>query len=138
TYCKPLVLEPGKPPRELNRFDQKNWAATPATVSGRITQALDSVSANLDGLILLNQVEQPETGVLTRVVLEAARNVARIRPELAILADSRAGSANFPPVIFKMNADELNALAGMKTENSLSEIGITAQKMAQRNGRPIF
>src|SRR5512137_725723 len=25
TYCKPLVLEPGHPPRELNRLDSKNW-----------------------------------------------------------------------------------------------------------------
>src|SRR3954452_7607295 len=28
-YCKPLVMEPGGPPRELNRFDSKNWTPTP-------------------------------------------------------------------------------------------------------------
>ena len=32
TYCKPLVIEPGKPPRELNRLDSKNWTPTPAEV----------------------------------------------------------------------------------------------------------
>ncbi|HVY68433.1 MAG TPA: carbohydrate kinase, partial [Verrucomicrobiae bacterium] len=29
TYCKPLILEPGKAPRELNRLDSKNWTPTP-------------------------------------------------------------------------------------------------------------
>src|SRR5215207_8882818 len=28
TYCKPLVMEPGHAPRELNRLDSKNWTAT--------------------------------------------------------------------------------------------------------------
>src|SRR6187200_2020655 len=26
TYCKPLIVEPGKSPRELNRLDSKNWS----------------------------------------------------------------------------------------------------------------
>ncbi len=138
TYCKPLVLEPGQAPRELNRFDQKNWTATPLTVSTRISQALDSVSSNVDALILLNQVEQPETGVLTRLVLETAANIARIRPELAIVADSRTGFGNFPPVIFKMNADELITFTGIKAESSLSEIESATQRMAQRNNHPVF
>src|SRR5512145_2281689 len=30
TYCKPLVMAPGKPPVELNRLDSKNWTPTPA------------------------------------------------------------------------------------------------------------
>ena len=28
-YCKPLVIEPVGPPRELNRLDSKNWTPTP-------------------------------------------------------------------------------------------------------------
>ena len=29
TYGKPLVIEPGMPPVELNRLDSKNWTPTP-------------------------------------------------------------------------------------------------------------
>src|SRR5882724_4565436 len=36
TYCKPLVLEAGKPPIELNRLDSKNWTPTPALLQGRL------------------------------------------------------------------------------------------------------
>src|SRR5438876_6952212 len=28
TYCKPLIVEKGKPPCELNRLDSKNWTPT--------------------------------------------------------------------------------------------------------------
>ena len=33
TYCKPLILEPGAAPRELNRLDQKNWTPTPKNLA---------------------------------------------------------------------------------------------------------
>ena len=34
-YCKPLVIEPGGPPRELNRLDSKNWTPTPPEIERR-------------------------------------------------------------------------------------------------------
>src|SRR5438132_11537539 len=34
TYCKPMLMWPGKPPVELNRFDSKNWTPTPALLQG--------------------------------------------------------------------------------------------------------
>ena len=40
TYCKPLVVEPGREPVELNRLDSKNWTPTPGragAASGRGT-----------------------------------------------------------------------------------------------------
>ena len=42
TYCKPLVLEPGRPPRELSRLDTKNWTPTPPEVEKRIIAALQA------------------------------------------------------------------------------------------------
>ena len=138
TYCKPLVMEAGKPPRELNRFDRKNWTKTPTPVSARISQRLDSVSAKVDGLILLSQVEVPETGVLTRIVLEKVRDVARKRPGLTILADSRTGFRNFPPVILKMNAGELKALSGLKPKCGLRETENATSTLARRNQQAVF
>ena len=35
TYCKPLVMEPGQPPRELNRLDSKNWHPTPQSLQNQ-------------------------------------------------------------------------------------------------------
>src|SRR5262245_11252025 len=48
TYCKPLVMAPGKPPVELNRLDSKNWAPTPALLQGRLIDALARVAPEVD------------------------------------------------------------------------------------------
>jgi rfaE bifunctional protein kinase chain/domain len=138
TYCKPLVLEPGKNPRELNRLDQKNWTPTPAALGRRLSAALTSVVEELDALILLSQVDEPETGVLTTEVLKTVRQVALARPKLLLLADSRRGLREFPPAVFKMNTAELAALTGMSPVSALPEIIQSAKALAHRNGRPVF
>src|SRR5438093_3774271 len=43
TYCKPLVVQTGQPPMELNRLDSKNWTPTPALLQGRLIEAVSKV-----------------------------------------------------------------------------------------------
>jgi len=138
TYCKPLVLEPGQPPRELNRLDQKNWTPTPPTLSARLGAALVEVAGKANGIALLSQVDQPETGVLTQAVLATVGAVARSDPGRLMLADSRRGLSGFPPVIFKMNAAELSAMTGASGSASLPDIEAAAAALARGNGRPVF
>jgi rfaE bifunctional protein kinase chain/domain len=138
TYCKPLIVEPGKSPRELNRLDRKNWTPTPAALSDRLGAVLTTVADEVDALILLSQVDEPETGVLTSTVLKAVGQLAAARPGMVILGDSRRGLHHFPPVIFKMNAAELAALTGTSTTAALPEIIQAAQGLARRNGQPVF
>src|SRR5580765_4682449 len=95
TYCKPLVLESGKPPRELNRLDSKNWTPTPALLQGRIVDSTARAAGEVDGMIIMDQVDIPETGVVTSKVLEALACVAKELPQLLILADSRRGLRGF-------------------------------------------
>lgn len=138
TYTKPLLHRPGQPPEELSRLDQKNWTATPADVSGQIIRAVKAVAADADALIVLDQVDNAGTGVVTEAVLKAVAEVAIARPQLPILADSRRGLGGFPPVIFKMNAAELAALSGASAATSLAEVQQRAAALARRNGRPVF
>ena len=67
----------------------------------------------MDAFILLSQVDQPETGVLTQQVLKSVAGIAQANPKQVIVADSRHSLRGFPPVVFKMNAAELRALTGM-------------------------
>ncbi len=138
TYCKPLVMEPGKTPRELNRLDQKNWTPTSTAATGRLIAALQSLSGEVNALILLGQVDEPETGVLTSGLLLSVARIAEAHPQLTILADSRRGLNNFPPVVFKMNAMELAALTGLSTSSGLNEIVAAASALARRNQRLVF
>src|SRR5688572_9557697 len=114
TYCKPLVMTSGTPPVELNRLDSKNWTPTPALLQGQLINHFLGLAESADAVVLMDQVDIPETGVVTKKLLEAVKELAGRKPDLPILADSRRGLRDFPPVIFKMSADELSALSGTK------------------------
>jgi rfaE bifunctional protein kinase chain/domain len=140
TYCKPLVIEPGREPVELNRLDSKNWTPTPDSLVKRLADGLQSIASELDALIVLEQVDHAETGVVTRGLLKVIAQIAAARPDLPILADSRRGLAGWPGLSFKMNAVELTTLLGRDIAGTLDMTIITqaASDLARRNGRPVF
>jgi rfaE bifunctional protein kinase chain/domain len=138
TYCKPLLMESGKAPRELNRLDQKNWTPTPPALAERFRESLAALAKEVDAIVLLSQVDRPGTGVLTKAVLEGVAVIARELPQRVMVADSRHSLAGFPRVVFKMNAAELRALTGMNRSAGLDGIRAAATGLAARNGRPVF
>jgi rfaE bifunctional protein kinase chain/domain len=138
TYCKPLVVEAGKPPVELSRLDSKNWTPAPPALEERLVRAVDELAPEVDAVIVLEQVDRAETGVATRRLLEAVGRAARARPDLLVLADSRRGLAGWPPVSFKMNRAELAKLAGRDVPAGIDGVGRLAADLARKNGRPAF
>ena len=138
TYCKPLVMTPGKAPVELNRLDSKNWTPTPAMLQGRLIDCVGRLAAQVDAMILMDQVDIPETGVVTSKVLEAIGAVVKELPELMILADSRRGLRGYPRVALKMNAAELAALTGSGTKLDIAAIQQSAAALAREKDRPVF
>lgn len=136
-YCKPLVIAPGEPPRELNRFDSKNWAPTPLDLQRDLIARIVTLAKRVDAILLMDQVDLPETGVVTRAVSEAVRNVLASRDGLIVLADSRRGFGDFPPLPFKMNAAEL---ARMLDEPAAGREAIAsrAAALAGRHGHPVY
>ena len=138
TYCKPLLLQPGKPPFELNRLDSKNWTPTPVLLEGLLMNSVLNVASFADALIVLDQVDLPDTGVVTQRVLTALERLASANPELLILADSRRGLRGYPPFVFKMNATELSALTGSKEALSFDQVKEKAGALAHNNRRSVF
>ncbi len=136
-YCKPLMIEPGLSPRELNRLDSKNWTRTPEVIQLELARVVLDLAKHVDALILLDQVDLSETGVVTAPVKDAVSRALDSNPELVVLADSRRGLGDFPPLGFKMNAAELARMAGARV------VGIDAVKqhaadLAARTGQPVF
>jgi len=138
TYCKPLIMEPGQPPRELNRLDSKNWTPTPAQVAERIADSVEELRGAVDAVILMDQVDVEETGVVTKSVLARVEALEKKAAPIPVLADSRRGLRGFSSVIFKMNAAELSALTGMPAQSSLEEIRHAAVKLSRQNQRAVF
>jgi len=138
TYCKPLVIERGKPPRELNRLDKKNWSPTPPAIAEQLSANVLTVAGQVDAMILLGQEDQQETGVLTPRVLAALETVARQNARQLMLADSRRTLREYPPAVFKMNASELSVLTGVPVSATVPEMAKAALTLAQHNRKPVF
>ena len=138
TYTKPLVRAHGKPPVELSRLDIKNWSATPPRIEAALSRAVQSLLPLVDAMIVLDQVDVAETGVVTKRLLQTIEESLSRVPALPIIADSRRGLRGFPPVILKMNARELGALTGMRPDADLAEVERVASELARKQGRAVI
>lgn len=138
TYCKPLLMHPGKAPVELNRLDSKNWSMTPETVSEELSRHLSRAAEICDAVIVLDQVDVAETGVVTTALRQTIRDISGAKPDLLILADSRRGLRDFPPCAFKMNVAELARFRDGREAGSVESIKAAAAELAVRNQRPVF
>jgi bifunctional ADP-heptose synthase (sugar kinase/adenylyltransferase) len=118
TYCKPMLA--GK---ELNRLDTKNWTPTPDVVTDKLIASVRRLAPQVDAMVVLDQVDVAETGVVTRRLLDA---LATCGAPL-ILGDSRRGVRGWPPIALKMNACEL-AATGCDS----------AAALARQQGKPVF
>jgi rfaE bifunctional protein kinase chain/domain len=136
TYCKPLITAPGKSPVELNRLDSKNWSPTPALLQEQVIKHFLEVTPTLDAVIVLDQVDLPETGVVTQRVLQKVPKGGD--QDLLILADSRRSLRDFPPVTFKMNGAELSSLTGTDVGGTIQGMKETARALARKNGQGVF
>ena len=137
TYSKPLVHHLGRPPEELDRLDQKNWTPTPSALGARLADALALAAQGADAVIILEQVDLPNTGVVLRSWFAPESPVRRLLESQLVFADSRNGLSGWPAVIYKMNAAELAHLTGAPA-GSLAEVKAAAAKLARTTGRPVY
>ncbi|HKQ39623.1 MAG TPA: PfkB family carbohydrate kinase [Verrucomicrobiae bacterium] len=133
TYTKPLVMHRGRAPEELSRLDIKNWSATPLKLQKQLAEAAVAALQSANAAILLDQVDVPETGVITNSLLKMLGGSAAL-----MLADSRRGLRDFPPAVFKMNRAEFCALTGAQSEISLEQLEEKALALARKNKQPVF
>lgn len=138
TYCKPLVVEPGREPRELNRLDSKNWSATPERLGRELAERVLALAQEIDAAIVMEQVDEPGTGAITSHVREALGELAAKYPGLPIVADSRRGLGDYPAVICKMNLAELRVLLREPQLEDLEKVRAGAKRLAATRGRPVF
>ncbi len=137
TYTKPMVHEAGQLPRELNRLDLKNWSPTPEEVSHKIVGAVRAVAGEVDAMMVMDQVDLAESGVVTAMVRAVLGEIAGEKPTLPILADSRRSLRGWPKLIFKMNRQELGAMLGRDLQD-LAAVPDAALELARANRRPVF
>lgn len=105
-YVKPLF------PREGNRFDIKNFKSTPCHIEDELIKKIEIVLQRSNALILLDQVCEVDTGVLTTRVRSAVGEIAKRYADKLIYADSRAFIHMFKNVVIKCNQLEAARMTG--------------------------
>lgn len=138
-YIKPLFNS--KPhPEETHRLDIRNRRKIPEHIENKIIESLYEVSKKVDAVIVLDQVVEQNTGVVTERVREILADLGRTKPDLIIYADSRAHTRKFKDIIIKCNHLEvLNAVCpdwiGEADEAKIKEC---ASGLAQKMKKPVF
>jgi rfaE bifunctional protein kinase chain/domain len=126
TYTKPMLG-----PRELSRLDIKNRQSLPADVEASILTGLSESWSTFDVLLVLDQVSEPECGVVTARVRELLAELAE-RDGKIVIVDSRERIGLFRNVWLKPN--ERECMAACDCEDLLEAM----KRLASGAGRPIF
>ena len=138
SYTKPLVIESGRLPRELNRLDFKNWSPTPGAVQQRMIESLNTLAKRVDAMVLREQGDEADTGGLAGGVRDALAQIRHENPDLLMLADSRRGPGHFPAVGLKMNREEFAVLTGQAADMRLPELCSAVGRLAADRGQAVF
>jgi bifunctional ADP-heptose synthase (sugar kinase/adenylyltransferase) len=129
TYMKPML---GKD--ELNRLDIKNRTPTPDGVQDFIIDLLNEAWHQFDALLVLDQVSEPDCGVVTAHVREHLAKRAEADPKKFVLADSREQIELFLNVCLKPNTDEIGKAYLRNAERGGEETFPNAPAIFQTSG----
>ena len=135
SYIKPLF------PTEGNRLDIKNFSPTPEDIQDKIIALMEEALETHDALVLLDQVCEADTGVLTARVREAVRSMAKRHPDKLIYADSRAFIHLYRDVVIKCNNHEAAAIAGVRNDEAefhAEEVFTNMDALRELTGKPVI
>jgi bifunctional ADP-heptose synthase (sugar kinase/adenylyltransferase) len=137
TYTKPLLHEMGRPPRELNRLDIKNHRPLGAELEGQVIGLLEQCLGKVHAVLVLDQVSEPNCGVVTQRVRERLAELGAAHREVFFLADSREQIGLFRNLAVKPNRREcVRAVFGPGAD--LGRWQQAADVLAAQAGRPVF
>jgi bifunctional ADP-heptose synthase (sugar kinase/adenylyltransferase) len=139
TYLKPRNAGDPTLAGEHSRYDTKNRLPAPPDVSRRIVESLDRLLPGLDAVVVMDQVEEAESGAVTAAVRDAVADRARRFPRVVFWADSRRRIRLYRNVIIKPNQFEAvgreNPLPG--EEVALADLERAVAALRRETGAPV-
>jgi len=139
TYGKPMLRRPNGTEEEISRIDIKNRRPLPTEAEESIVRSLRRLASEVDGVIVVDQVEQPNCGVVTDRVREEIARLGAEHPELVVFADSRSRIPLFRNVMMKPNFREAARALGLPEEEESEEAARRmARSLAKTTRRPVF
>ena len=139
TYLKPHDATVPGLAGEHSRYDTKNRNATPHAIEQRLVAALDAVLPQVDAVIVADQVEEDDCGVVTAGVRAAIAQRAERWPHVLFWADSRRRIRRFKNCIIKPNQFEAVAHENPRPDEKIDwpEIEAAVGTLRAETGRPM-
>jgi rfaE bifunctional protein kinase chain/domain len=140
TYTKPMVLQADGSEVESNRQDTKNRGETPSAIVDGLIAELRAVVPKVQAVIVADQVEAPNEGLITDQVRDELAALAEGHPDTIFYADSRGNIARFRNLILKPNALEAARAVDPAANPPIrpEQAEAAAQSLSRRTGRPVF
>ena len=143
TYTKPMMREADGRLHELNRLDIKNRARLPATVEAELIRRLRDLVPRMDAVIVADQVQERDCGMVTDRVREELGRLALQNPAKVFAADSRERIGEYRHIITKPNRREaaraiVPGWAGDDATLPLEAVLEHGASLRQRIGQPVF
>ena len=139
TYTKPVLRECDVE-RELNRIDIKNRSALPRKTEKRIVSFLREVARQVDAVVVADQVQERNCGVITDTVREELSRLSQQCREVVFIVDSRVRIGEYTSMWIKPNQREAFSAAHDTEADSVTmkETAAVGLDLVKRNGRPVF
>ena len=137
TYTKPMQPT-GNEVRELNRLDVRTRGPISAAVEDLLCDRIAHTWQASDGLIVLDQVNEPGCGVVTDRVRNFLQDLIVINPKKLIYIDSRQRLRDFQFGVLKGNRAELAGAVGIDPAADLPAFHAAAIRLSAKTQQPVF
>lgn len=137
TYTKPLKQDDQGQWRELNRLDLRTRGPLSPATSRQLCERLTEAFAQCDGLIVLDQINETNWGVINDDVRSTLLELTSNNPQRLVFIDSRTHLSCFHSGVLKGNHTELLAAVGL-TSSTTTSVEQAATTLSQRTGQTVF
>lgn len=138
TYLKPRDVGSRGLEGEHSRYDTINRIPLPDDLETQLLNLLAEAITDADAVVILDQVESPDCGVITRKVRESLCELAATEAGKMFWADSRVRSQLFRNVTVKVNQFEACQSFGSKTEASVQDVFEVVAAFRDTVSAPVF
>jgi rfaE bifunctional protein kinase chain/domain len=140
TYLKPMNCRLSGLEAESERFDTKNRIPLPVDVQSTLMNVVESMVSQMDAVVIADQVEEAECGVITSEMRDLFERLAAQYPDKVFWADSRRRIGLFRGVIIKPNQQEAMraAFGECKVSAEHEDVVRAGRVLTERTRRPVF
>lgn len=140
TYLKPRNCRIPSLDGESERYDTKNRESLPTDIEQALMDLLQTITPQVDAVIVGDQAEEEECGVITTGIRDALARITKEYPQAVFWVDSRRRIGLFGNVIIKPNQHEGVKAAFPDHKGQIDDelVMKAGRELLAKTGKPVF